>query len=194
MTRTEAVANVLDAPDLRGVIRAVRASARRLIGADGVTFVLREGDYCHYAEEDAIAPLWKGRRFPAHTCISGWVTDHRTPAVIPDIFQDPRIPLETYRPTFVRSLAMVPVGSAALVAAIGAYWATPHTATEQEMADLQALADAASSVLNRTCRRCHVHGELQVEHLGDGPSPVYAFRCHACGFNWEHHGARDATV
>src|SRR5690349_9344466 len=121
MTRTEAVANVLDAPDLRGVIRAVRASARRLIGADGVTFVLREGDYCHYAEEDAIAPLWKGRRFPAHTCISGWVTDHRTPAVIPDIFQDPRIPLETYRPTFVRSLAMVPVGSAALVAAIGAY-------------------------------------------------------------------------
>lgn len=185
---------ILAAPDLRGVIRAVRASARELVGADGVTFVLREGDYCHYAEEDAVGPLWKGRRFPMETCISGWVMVHGESAVIPDIFQDPRIPVDAYRPTFVRSLAMVPVGGAALVAAIGAYWATPHTATDEQMRDLHALADAAATVLDRTCRRCHMHGHLHVEHRLTAKAPlIHQYRCHACGFNWEHPDTSDLT-
>ena len=195
MQRTEAINTVLAAPDLRGVIRAVRASARELIGADGVTFVLREGDYCHYAEEDAIGPLWKGRRFPMHTCISGWVMKHGESAVIPDIYLDPRIPVEAYRPTFVRSLAMVPVGSVALVAAIGAYWAAPHTATAEQMDALHALADAAATVLDRTCRRCHVHGHLHVEHRLAPPSPtIREYRCRACGFNWEHPDTGNLTA
>ena len=54
------------------ILDVVRTAARSLVGADGVTLVLREGDKCHYAEEDAIGPLWKGRRFPAGCCISGW--------------------------------------------------------------------------------------------------------------------------
>ena len=45
--------------------------ARSLLLADGVTFVLKDGDFSHYAEENAISPLWKGRRFPMHDCISG---------------------------------------------------------------------------------------------------------------------------
>ncbi len=31
------------------VMEIVRTTARELIGADGVTFVLRDGDRCHYA-------------------------------------------------------------------------------------------------------------------------------------------------
>ena len=42
----------------------VRSAARRLTGADGATFVLRDGTRCFYADEDAISPLWKGQRFP----------------------------------------------------------------------------------------------------------------------------------
>ena len=42
----------------------VRHAARQLVGADGATFVLRDGDKSFYADEDAIAPLWKGLRFP----------------------------------------------------------------------------------------------------------------------------------
>lgn len=50
------------------VINVVRTAARQLLGADGVTFVLREGDHVHYAEEDAVGPLWKGQRFPVDQC------------------------------------------------------------------------------------------------------------------------------
>lgn len=42
------------------VMNILRTAARKLTGADGITVVLREGDLCHYAEEDSIAPLWKG--------------------------------------------------------------------------------------------------------------------------------------
>ena len=97
------------ARDMDDLQRTVRAAARELTGADGATFVLREGDYCFDADEDAIAPLWKGRRFPLKTCVSGWVMQNRKPALIKDIYEDPRVPAEAYRPTFVRSLAMVPI-------------------------------------------------------------------------------------
>src|SRR5688572_21632047 len=91
------------------VMSIVSSATRRPTGADGSTFVLRDGDQCYYADEDAIAPLWKGSRFPLESCISGWTMLHRQPAVIPDIYADDRIPHEAYRPTFIKSLAMVPI-------------------------------------------------------------------------------------
>ncbi|HLP24198.1 MAG TPA: GAF domain-containing protein, partial [Acidobacteriota bacterium] len=132
------------ARDLSAVMQIVRRAARELTGADGATFVLRDGTQCYYADEDAISPLWKGNRFPMATCISGWVMMNRTAAVIPDIFQDPRIPVEAYRPTFVKSLAMVPIREKAPIAAIGNYWARPHQASARELWLLQALANSTS--------------------------------------------------
>jgi signal transduction histidine kinase/CheY-like chemotaxis protein len=128
-------------------MNVIRICARELSGADGVTFVLREGDNCHYAEENAISPLWKGRRFPLKTCISGWVMLNKQPAVIEDIFSDPRIPLDAYRPTFVKSLVMVPVRASDPLAAIGAYWAQRRQPQPQEIALLQALADTTATAL-----------------------------------------------
>src|SRR3954452_19659728 len=87
----------------------VRRAARRVARAEGATFVLRDGDLCFYADEDAIAPLWKGQRFPMAECISGWAMIARESVCVPDIEQDDRIPLNAYRPTFVRSLMMVPI-------------------------------------------------------------------------------------
>lgn len=144
------------AEHLGAVQRIVTTTARELVGCDGVTFVLRDGDQCHYADEDAISPLWKGSRFPQEACISGWVMRNRTSAVIPDIYADDRIPHEAYRPTFVKSLAMMPVRTLDPVAAIGAYWAEEHTATEVELALLQGLANATSIALEKVA----VHGEL----------------------------------
>ncbi len=60
------------ARSLPELMEIVTRAARILLGADGITFVLREHDLCYYAEEDSIAPLWKGRRFPMSACISGW--------------------------------------------------------------------------------------------------------------------------
>jgi diguanylate cyclase (GGDEF)-like protein len=124
--------------------RIVRSSARTLVGCDGATVVMRDGDMCYYADEDAIAPLWKGSRFPMATCISGWAMLNRSSAVIPDIYLDSRIPHEAYRPTFVKSLVMVPIRKLAPVGAIGAYWATERQPSEREVALLQALADSTS--------------------------------------------------
>ena len=126
----------------------VSSAARHLVGADGVTFVLRDGDDCVYMEEEAIGPLWKGKRFPMRDCISGWVMTHGQPVVVPDIFKDPRIPIEAYLPTFVRSLAMVPIGKERPIGAIGAYWATTgHHATDSQLETLVALADSAGLAL-----------------------------------------------
>lgn len=125
-------------------MRVVRRAARRLTGADGATFVLREEENCYYADEDAIAPLWKGRRFPLSACVSGWVMTHRQPAVVEDVFDDPRVPAEAYRPTFVKSLAVVPIREDDPIGAIGNYWARPHRATAEELRLLQVLANSAS--------------------------------------------------
>ena len=145
------------ARDLAQIRQIVCSAARELTGADGATFVLREADQCYYADEDAIAPLWKGMRFPLETCISGWVMRHRTAAVVPDIYADARIPAEAYRPTFVKSLVMVPIRSREPIGAIGNYWASPHEATDKEVRMLQALADAAALALENV----RVYGELE---------------------------------
>lgn len=154
----EVVRELAFARDLVSISAVVRSAARALTGADGVTFVLREGGLCHYADEDAIAPLWKGRRFPMSACISGWVMRRGEPAAITDIYADPRIPHEAYRATFVKSLVMVPVRAPDPIAAIGAYWAHRHEATREELTTLQTLADSAGLALANV----HLYDDLRV--------------------------------
>jgi hypothetical protein len=139
----------------------VRTSARRLTGADGATFVLRDGDKCFYADEDAISPLWKGQRFPLETCISGWAMLNRRAAVIEDIYADDRIPHDAYRVTFVKSLAMVPIRTVDPIGAIGNYWAERHQPTAQEVELLQALADSTAVAMENV----RVYQELEEERL-----------------------------
>ncbi|MBV8503082.1 MAG: sensor domain-containing diguanylate cyclase [Paucibacter sp.] len=132
------------ARDLPTVQEIVRHAARRLTGCDGATFVLRDESRCFYADEDAIEPLWKGMRFPLEACISGWAMLNRQAAVIPDIYADARIPHEAYRPTFVKSLVMVPIRTRDPIGAIGNYWACERVPTAEEVQLLQALADCTS--------------------------------------------------
>ena len=145
------------ARDLAGIQAVVRRAARELTGADGATFVLRDGDMCYYADEEAIAPLWKGQRFPMSTCISGWAMLNREAAVIEDIYADARIPHDDYRPTFVKSLAMVPIRTLDPVGAIGNYWAERHLPGEEEVKLLRALADATSVAMENM----RIYAELE---------------------------------
>ncbi len=151
------VQQLAQARTLTNVVDIVRDAARELTGSDGATFVLRDGDDCYYVEENAISPLWKGRRFPMSACISGWVMQNATPAAIEDIHADPRIPVDTYRATFVKSLVMMPVGRTAPMAAIGAYWAIRRLPTASEIAILQALADTTAVAMQNV----HLHAELE---------------------------------
>jgi signal transduction histidine kinase len=145
------------ARDLDTVMQIVRTTARKLTGADGATFVLKDGSSCFYADEDAISPLWKGSRFPLSTCISGWAMLNRKPAVIEDIYADSRIPTDAYRPTFVKSLAMVPIRTIDPIGAIGNYWATQRQPTGEEVWLLQSLADITAV----TIENVYVYAELE---------------------------------
>jgi len=145
---TEAIAAIVrrltKADSLTEVMEIATHAARTLLAADGVTFVLRDGDRCYYAEEDAISPLWKGKRFSMDDCISGWCMTERQAIAIPDIYKDARIPVDAYRSTFVRSLAMAPVREDDPIAAMGAYWSQLKNTSRAELELLQTIANSAA--------------------------------------------------
>jgi len=140
----KAVRDLSMARDMASIQDIVRKAAREMTGADGATFVLRDGNFCHYVDEDAISPLWKGKRFPLETCISGWVMLNRQTAIIENIYDDARIPADAYRPTFVQSLAMVPIRTAVPVGAIGNYWAKQQRPRDEQIALLETLANTTA--------------------------------------------------
>ena len=146
-TLVETVERLASISSLEEVALVVRTAARRMTGADGVCFVIRQDDRCFYMDEDAIGPLWKGRSFPLTACISGWAMLNKQMAVIPDVFADPRIPHDAYRPTFVKSLVMTPVGADEPLAAIGAYWAEVRDPTTAEIEALQVMARATATAI-----------------------------------------------
>lgn len=146
-TLVDTIEQLSAARTVEEIAAVVRTRARSISGADGVTVVLRDGAFCHYLDEDAIGPLWKGRRFPLETCISGWAMLNGKTAVIPDIYVDDRIPHDAYRPTFVKSLVMTPVRPQDPLAAIGAYWKDNRDPTPEEVAALDAIARATATAL-----------------------------------------------
>jgi two-component sensor histidine kinase len=129
------------------IIEIIRASARRLVGCDGIAMIIRDGDLCHYIEEDAVGPLWKGRKFAMAECISGWSMLHKQTAVVPDIAQDARIPFHLYSETFVRSLVMTPVGNDHPIGALGAYWGEVYQPSRYEIETVETLARAVATAL-----------------------------------------------
>jgi putative nucleotidyltransferase with HDIG domain len=139
----------------------VRRAARSLTGADGATFILRDGAQCHYADEDAIAPLWKGQRVPLEASIGGWAMLNRCTVLIEDVYADERISQAAYQATFVKSLAMVPIRQLDPVGAIGSYWARHHQPSEQEVELLQALADSTAVAMEHV----RVYNELEESRL-----------------------------
>lgn len=150
----DAVEALSGARDEAEIGRIVRRAARRLTKADGICVVLKEGGQVHYLDEDAVGPLWKGGKFPLESCISGWAIENRQTVVIPDIYQDARIPHDLYRQTFVQSLVMAPVRPSQPIAAIGAYWAKVRRPTDQEVHNLETIARATAVAMENVRLRC----------------------------------------
>lgn len=139
-----AVKELSSAKNIEHLQQIVTTSARKLTGADGATIIFRDADQCYYADEEAISPLWKGKRFPMESCVSGWVMLNNEKAVITDIYADARVPLDAYLPTFVKSMVMVPVNTREPVGAIGIYWKEVCNPSTQEVNLLESLADATA--------------------------------------------------
>lgn len=141
----QAALKIAQADSADEIVEALRSTARSMLQSDGIALIRRDGDLCHYIEEDAIGALWKGQKFPMAACISGWSMLNRETVVVPDIAEDARIPAELYADTFVKSLAITPIGRSNPVGAIGVYWARPHQPTREQIDILEALADAATA-------------------------------------------------
>lgn len=132
------------ARDIKTIQQIVTKTARKISGADGATFVLNENGVCYYADEDAIAPLWKGKRFPMDACMSGWAIQHHESVIVKDIYQDDRIPIDTYKPTFVKSMAVVPIHRNDPLGAIGIYWSAVQETGREKMELIESLADSTA--------------------------------------------------
>lgn len=143
-TLIQVVQDLSSARTLEKIMKLVRKAARDIAHADGATFVLRDEGFCYYADEDCISPLWKGQRFPMSTCISGWSMMNRQAVTIEDIYKDPRIPIDAYSPTFVKSLVMTPIRKSDPIGAIGVYWKEKHLPSQEQLDLLQALGNTAS--------------------------------------------------
>lgn len=126
------------------VVGVLRRTARAAIGADGIAIILREGNFCHYVAEDAIGPLWEGGRFESSSCVSGLAMQSGATIAIPDALHDPRVPQDLYLSTFVRSLAIAPIGRPNATAALGAYWAHVDQVDHDTVERLESLAQLAT--------------------------------------------------
>lgn len=131
------------------VVALLRDHARAVAGSDGICVVRRVGDEVVYVGEDAIAPLWTGQTFPLRSCVTGMAMLSGGPIVIPDIATDPRVPLHLYLATFVKSLAVFPIGTGVPVMAVSAYWKTARPAPAEALARLEMAAREAGEALTR---------------------------------------------
>ncbi len=143
----ESVKQLAAAQTIENVQQIVTDAGRKLVNSDGSAIVFQDGGECYYAFENTNEPLWQGRRFAAEECISGWVMTNQEPAIIEDVYQDPRIPLEIYKPTYVKSLVMVPVTGMEVIVAVGNYFKNRYLPTDEEVRLLQTLADAAATAI-----------------------------------------------
>jgi PAS domain S-box-containing protein len=145
------------ARDRGQIAAAMTAGTRRLLGADGASLAVREGDACVHAGEDAIAPLWPGRAPDLASELPGWVVRHAESAAIADVHAETARPVGALRGTFVRAALMVPVGSADPVGALGAFWNIPRAPAPDEIETLETLAAAAACAIETLALRRALH-------------------------------------
>jgi signal transduction histidine kinase len=140
----QTIQNLTGASNVERIFELVRQTARALVPCDGTIIALREGDRFRVVEEDSVQSLWKGRRLPVEGSIEGWVMRQRSAVAVPDVMVDVRLSQETYRDTFIKSLAMAPIRSHDPIGTIGLYWGRPHQPSTEELDLLQALADVTA--------------------------------------------------
>ncbi len=134
--------------DMNSLAHLVSTAAQLLVSADSTVFALREDDKVRCVAEQAAVPFFRDMVIPLTMGVSGWTITNRQAVAIDDISVDSRISKELYKNSGICSQIMVPIRQEDPVGAVGAFWNTPHSATPDEIALLQALADAAAVALS----------------------------------------------
>lgn len=130
------------------ITSTLKTAAKRLIHCDASCIIMRVDEDCHYIDEDSEQPLWKGMKFPLDNCITGWVIKHGSTAVIPNIYDDARVPADLYRHTSIQSMMAAPLKNQNVQGAISVYWTERHSPSAAEIHILDTLADISSLVFD----------------------------------------------
>lgn len=133
---------------LAALARTTRRAVIGRLDCIAASLLLLDDDQCFHADEDPIAPVWAGQRFPVTESLASWAIQHDHPVVIKDVDLDERVPPQAYRSSYVRSMAAVPIpGLGGPAGAIGAYWPDTRQARRADVGWLQRLAQAAGVVI-----------------------------------------------
>ncbi len=163
------------ADTIADVVDIVRDSARAIANADGITIVRRIGGRVHYIAEDAIGPLWTGQDFPIEQCVSGLAMLAHEPILISNITLDSRVPQHLYLQTFVRSMAMFPVGIGEPVASVGLYWQRTGRIDDETVALFESLARSMGAVLYNIDNIDHATNYCTGRRTPWGGSPIPSY-------------------
>jgi diguanylate cyclase (GGDEF)-like protein len=131
---------ITQACSLEQIMEIALTAARKITNCDGATFIILDHGLCYYADENSIAPLWKGQRVPPNLCIAGWVMLNSEPVIIRDVYSDDRIIPNFYQHTFVKSMAMVSLSLQKPKGTIGIYWQNYHQPSIETLNLLQNIA------------------------------------------------------
>jgi diguanylate cyclase (GGDEF)-like protein len=154
----EALMQLAGCSEVAAAQRLCVRAARSLAGADAAVLVLREGDQCRFVEEDADRPLWKGRCLPLKDDVAGWALLEGRDKFVADLEAEPRLATAWYRPSALRSAAVIPFPGAA--AAIGLYWNELHDADADDLDPLRQLARAAAGAIGQAQRLAQMQQQL----------------------------------
>lgn len=142
-----AIKSIATSYSMKSIMHTVNTTAGKIMNAKGSSFILREGEYCYFADENAITPLFRGKRFLLKDCISGWVIRNKKQAAIKDIYSEEKTLTELYKGTFVKSLAISPIRQNDPLGAIEVYWDKYYEPSPEEFQLLQTLADATAKAV-----------------------------------------------
>ncbi|HSN18127.1 MAG TPA: ATP-binding protein [Gammaproteobacteria bacterium] len=145
--------------DMEAVVTRLCRAARQMSGADAAVLSLKEGELCHVIGEDAVTPYWKGRRYPCKETVTGWVIEHGQPLVVDDM-DDPRVAAVSHRNSYVKSMAVVPLGKPEISGSLSALWRGRHRPTDDEVRLMGMLADAGTLAMENV--RSHAALERQL--------------------------------
>jgi diguanylate cyclase (GGDEF)-like protein len=136
--------NLCLARSLEEITKIVLASVREITNSDGANFILLDYGFSYYVDENAIAPLCKGQRFPINFDIAGSVMLSGKTSIIEDISNDNKNIRHFYQETFVKSMVIVPICRQQAIGAIATYWSYQHQATTEEVKLLELLAKSTA--------------------------------------------------
>jgi hypothetical protein len=91
-------------------VATLRSAVCEIAGAHGMMLAARDGNEIVCVAQDPLSPVHTGDRFPFRLCLSGRTMLSGEPTIIPDVVLDKTVPLNAYFGTYMRTMAVIPLG------------------------------------------------------------------------------------